>query len=106
VARVERPLERVAGAVARRVPALCPTFTELVRWRGEGDLSRHRLVLPNGEPLGVRHCVHQVGTTEDWVVVLDTGFKLGLQQLLHRGRWLRPLVTRPQMSQTILYLVP
>ena len=104
VARREASLERVADALSRRVPAFAPTFTELVRWRGEGELSRHRLVLPSGEPLRIRHCVHQVAVTEDWVVILDTGFKLGLQQLLHRGSWLRPLVTRPQMSQTVFYL--
>ncbi len=104
-ARAERGLERVAGAVARHVSALAPTFTELVRFRGAGALERHPLVLPDGRPLGVRHCIHQVAASEDWVVLLDTGFKLGFQQLLHRTSWPRRLVTRPQMAQTILYLV-
>lgn len=120
---LERRLERLTTRMDRRVerlldeylPRFVPdTFTDVIRWDGEGGLERWRLVLPTGAEVAIEQSIHQVAVTREHVVVLETGFKIGLQSgfddpIPHGDlveRTLRAILTRPQLPYTALYLVP
>lgn len=66
-------------------------FLYLMRWDGLGDIERWRVKLPNGDYAEIRESVHQVAATRDYVVLMDTSFKLDLDQFLF-WRDLRSLV--------------
>ena len=57
-------------------------FVYLIRWDGSGKLERWNLVLPDGSPLRIEQTMHQIGISEDYVVLMDTAFSTGLEQLL------------------------
>jgi len=88
-------------------------FVYLIRWDGKGNLERWKLVLPDGTPARIEQTVHQVGVTQDYVILMDTSLKFGLEQILNNPvpqskeveRVLRSLLTRPQSPNTTLYLV-
>ena len=88
-------------------------FVYLIRWDGKGELERWKLVLPDGTPARIEQTVHQVGITRDYVVLMDTSLKFGLEQILNNPlpfskeaeRVLRSLLTRPQLPDTTLYVV-
>ncbi len=110
--RVDRALEALLD---EHLPRFVPdTFTDLIRWDGAGALERWRLVLPSGDEVSIAQSIHQVAVTRDHVVVLETGFKIGLQSgyddpvpsgdLVERT--VRAIVTRAQLPVTTLYVVP
>jgi len=91
-------------------------FTYLLRWRGDGDLERWSLTLPDGSPLTIRQTLHQMAVTRDYIVLIDASFKFSPDQLFntihpfHRDnklleRFIRDLLTGPQMPETLLYIV-
>jgi carotenoid cleavage dioxygenase-like enzyme len=90
-----------------------PNFLYLIRWDGIGDLERWRLVLPDGLPVKIEQSVHQIGVTEDYIIIIDTAFKVGVEQLLNNPlpdseqieNSLRVLLTRPQSPESNIYLV-
>ncbi|MCB9592410.1 MAG: carotenoid oxygenase family protein [Sandaracinaceae bacterium] len=106
---------RAEDVIARFVPSLVPdSFTDLVRWDGQGALERFRLVLPRGDELHIRQSVHQVAVTREHVVILETGFKIGVQSAFNNPlpdtdffeRLARWGLTRPQLPYTAFYVVP
>ncbi len=82
-------------------------------WTGEGEMTATSLMLPSGEPVVIKQTVHQVALTKDHLVLLDTGFKFGVAQLFNNpmpddprlDAFIRELLDKPQMNQTILYVV-
>ncbi|MCL1466970.1 carotenoid oxygenase family protein [Argonema galeatum] len=58
-------------------------FVYLLRWKGDGSLERWKLVLPDGSPLRIEQTMHQIGITKDYIILLDTAFTTGLEQLLN-----------------------
>lgn len=88
-------------------------FTYLVRWDGTGSLERWKLVLPDGSPVKIEQSVHQIGVTKDFIVIIDTAFKVGVDQILNNPlpdtakteRGLRILLTRPQFPDSKIYIV-
>ncbi|HJL19847.1 MAG TPA: carotenoid oxygenase family protein [Sandaracinaceae bacterium LLY-WYZ-13_1] len=108
--RVDRELERLTD---RYLPFVPDTFTDLVRWNGAGPLERWRLVLPDDEEVRIQQSVHQVAVTREHVVILETGFKIGLQSGFNDpvphtdsvDRLMRALLTRPQLPYTAFYVV-
>jgi carotenoid cleavage dioxygenase-like enzyme len=51
------------------------TFTDLVRWDGQGALVRWRVVdLVDGAPVVIRQSVHQLAVTRGHVILVDTAF--------------------------------
>jgi hypothetical protein len=67
-----------------------------------------------GEPIRILQTMHQIGVTRDYVVLMDTSLKFGLEQILDRPiplsrtfqRAFRSLLTRPQNPFTTLFLIP
>jgi carotenoid cleavage dioxygenase-like enzyme len=118
VRRLERATtrldRRVEAFIDRFLPFIPDTFTDLVRWDGEGAFERWRLVLPSGREVSIEQSIHQIAVTEKHVVVLETGFKIGMQSAFNDpvpkidaiDRLLRAVLTRPQLPYTALYVVP
>lgn len=105
---------KVEDVIASFVPHLVPdSFTELVRWDGQGALQRYRLVLESEREVHVRQSVHQVAVTKDHVVILETGFKIGMQSAFNNPlpdsdvfeRLARYLLTERQLPYTVFYVL-
>lgn len=58
-------------------------FVYLIRWNGSGHLERWKLVLPDGSPVRIEQTIHQIGISQDYVVLMDTAFSTGIEQLLN-----------------------
>ena len=109
--RIDR---RVEAFIDRYLPFVPDTFTDLVRWDGAGAFERWRLVLPNGREVSIKQSIHQIAVTEKHVIVLETGFKIGMQSAFNDpiprtdaiDKLLRAVLTRPQLPYTALYVVP
>lgn len=68
--------------MAQSMKMVVEDFTYLICWKGQKNPIRWNLVLPDGSPVRIKQTVHQIGITEDYVILLDTSFKTGLGQLL------------------------
>lgn len=88
-------------------------FVHLLRWNGGDKLDRWEVVLPNGAPLGIDQSMHQVGATRQYIVLMDTAFKLGPEQIIpnpipgyeQASQTLRSLLNYAQFVDTKVYLV-
>jgi hypothetical protein len=88
-------------------------FVYLLRWDGKGDIERWKLLLPDGSPVKIEQSVHQIGVTKDYIVIIDTAFKVGVDQILNNPlpdnepleKTLRVLLTRPQSPDSNIYIV-
>lgn len=88
-------------------------FVDLICWDGSGDLQKWRVLHPNGTPVFVQETMHQIGVTRDYIVLMDTAFKLGPEQILPNplpGRQslettFRDLFDTPLPADTAVYLV-
>ncbi len=88
-------------------------FVYLIRWDGVSNIERWKLVLPDGTPVKIQQSMHQIGVTEDYVVLMDTAFTTGLEQVINNPfphskgveRIIRELLSRPALPDSILYIV-
>jgi hypothetical protein len=89
-------------------------FVDLIRWRDGNALDRWRVVLANGDNLKIHQTLHQMWATKQHIVLLDTAFKISLEELLpyERGaivedaeRLFRDLTDIPQLADTPIYIV-
>ncbi|MDY7014976.1 MAG: carotenoid oxygenase family protein, partial [Cyanobacteriota bacterium] len=86
-------------------------ITYVIRWDGKGDLERWKLVNTDGTPVTIQQTTHQIGVTEDYVVLMDTSLKIGLAQLIalkneKLDRFVREKLDYPQLPDSSIYLVP
>jgi len=96
-----------------RVPNVPEDFTNLIRWDGTGAPEKFRLMLNARERVEIRQSIHQVCVTEHYVVILDTAFKIGLDQGFNdpipggdvADKALRAYATDPQPDDTVFYIV-
>jgi carotenoid cleavage dioxygenase-like enzyme len=103
---IQRFFEQVTGIDVQN-------FVYLIRWDGIGNLERWKLILSDGTSVKIEQSMHQIGVTKDYVVLMDTSFKVGLEQVLNNPfpeskefeKFLRMLLTRPQLPDTTLYIV-
>ena len=94
-------------------------FVYLLRWDGKSRLQRWQVMLPRTlglpirRPVQIEQSMHQVGVSRQYVVLMDTAFKLGPEQLIPNPlpgntdteRVLRQVLNFPQLPYTNLYLV-
>ncbi|WP_445240750.1 carotenoid oxygenase family protein [Microcoleus vaginatus] len=88
-------------------------FVYLIRWDGVTHLERWTLVNPDGSPVSIKQTIHQIGVTKDYVILMDTAFSTGLDQLLTNPfpdnkeleRILRDLLESPPSPDSIIYIV-
>jgi carotenoid cleavage dioxygenase-like enzyme len=88
-------------------------FVYLIRWDGVGELERWKLVLPDRTPVKITQSLHQIGCTCDYIVLMDTDFKMGMDQVVNNPfpnhkeleRLFRNLLTRPVSPNSTVYIV-
>ncbi|MGD2180372.1 carotenoid oxygenase family protein [Lusitaniella coriacea] len=86
-------------------------ITYVLRWDGSDNLERWKLMNPDGTPVTIQQTMHQIGVTEDYIVLMDTSLKIGLSQLVtlkdqKLDRLVRKLLDYPQLPDSTIYLVP
>ncbi len=104
---------RVDGWVRNADPKATGNYVYLVRWDGHGALERWKLVLPNGESVIIDQTMHQIGVTQDYILLADTAFSFGLEQILNNPfpespefeKLLRSFLASRQNPISALYVV-
>ncbi|WP_317618971.1 carotenoid oxygenase family protein [Laspinema olomoucense] len=88
-------------------------FLYLVRWDGSGDLQKWQ-VLHQGFPLKIKQSTHQMGLTENYLVLIDTAFKISVEEILptrpnkksaQLEKWLRNIFDHPQLKDNTVYII-
>ena len=91
-------------------------FIRLIRWDGKGKFQTWEVVLEEAgkrTPIQIRQTIHQIAVTKEYVILADTVFKLGPEQLLTNplpqhpqlSRLLRNLLSYRQDANTHLYII-
>jgi carotenoid cleavage dioxygenase-like enzyme len=89
-------------------------FVYVIRWDGKSRLQKWKVVHPSGCPVKISQSMHQIGITEDYIVLMDTAFKFLLEELLPPEnsrkavdieRVLRNLLDTPQLPDNNIYIV-
>ncbi len=62
---------------------LSKDFVYIMCWDGQGSLKRWKLVNHDKTPVRIKQSMHQIGLTEDYVVLMDTSFTTGIDQLIN-----------------------
>ncbi len=89
-------------------------FVYLIRWDGAGDLERWRVVLPDKTPVKIEQTMHQIGMSQDYIILMDSAFQFGLEQVINNpvpnskavDKTIQAILGRPQSPNTTLYIIP
>lgn len=94
---------------------LFTNFVYVIRWDGKSRLQTWKVVHPTtGCPVKISQSMHQIGITEDYIVLMDTAFKFLLEELLPAEtstkaidieRIIRNLIDTPQLPDNNIYIV-
>ncbi len=88
-------------------------FVDLLVWDGQGALRKWR-VLHNGKPIKILQSTHQIGVTEDYILLIDTAFKFAIEELLpslktkegdELERIIREALERKQLPDNYVYII-
>jgi hypothetical protein len=88
-------------------------FVDLVAWDGSGELQKWR-ILDRGLPINIKQSTHQIGITQDYILIIDTAFKISIEELLppltkrnaeQIEKWIRNVLDHPQFANNYAYLV-
>jgi len=93
-------------------------FVYLIRWDGNsvGGLQKWEVLLPNCVPIRIEQSMHQMGLTKDYIVLVDTAFKIVVEDLLpkfkNKKNWskaaqsiARQFLSYPQLPYVNAYIV-
>jgi carotenoid cleavage dioxygenase-like enzyme len=91
-------------------------FVYLLSWDGQGELQKWEVVVQDGNefvPIRIEQSMHQLAVTQDYIVLMDTVFKLGLEQLLTNplpdaplvDRWIRDIADFRESPETTIYII-
>lgn len=88
-------------------------FVYLIRWNGQSYLERWKVVLPDGSPVKIKQTMHQIGLSQDYIVLMDTAFVTGVQQVINNPipeykkleRLLREILQRPANPDSLIYII-
>lgn len=89
-------------------------FVYLIRWNGRGNLERWQLILADGSPVKIEQTMHQIGATKDYIVLMDTAFSTGTEQVLNNPFpenkqaeiTFRDILEDPPTPDSYIYIVP
>lgn len=56
-------------------------YVYVMRWKGSGNLQKWE-VRHNGRSIKIKQSIHQMAVTEDYIVLLDTAFKVSIEELV------------------------
>jgi hypothetical protein len=88
-------------------------FVELMRWEGSGSLQKWK-VRHKGFSIKIKQSIHQMAVTENYIVLLDTAFKVSVGELLPSvnkkiyksiEKFLRNSLVQPQLSDNSFYII-
>jgi carotenoid cleavage dioxygenase-like enzyme len=88
-------------------------FMFLLAWDGNGPMKRWELEDQTGDKLAIYECMHQLGITEDFIILTDCSFKFAMDLLFDNPfpeskvieRLIRRLSTVKMEAFTTVYLV-
>lgn len=80
---VQNIIQQNIDILARLIGENINDFVYLIRWDGTGYLERWKLLLPDGSPVRIKQTIHQIGVTKDYVILMDTSFITGIEQVLN-----------------------
>ena len=58
-------------------------FVYVMKWDATENLQKWKIVDSRGKPIKIRQSMHQVGITEKYVVLIDTSFAIGIEQMIN-----------------------
>ncbi|MBD2497118.1 carotenoid oxygenase family protein [Nostoc sp. FACHB-280] len=98
----------------KKLPIEITDFVSVMCWDGETSVKQWQLVLPDNSPVKIEQTIHQIGVTKDYVVIMDTAFTMGIEQVLnnplpHYKRLeniLRDILEEPPLPYSAVYIVP
>jgi carotenoid cleavage dioxygenase-like enzyme len=86
-------------------------FIYLLRWDGD-KIKKWKVVDSNKKSVKIRQSMHQIGISRDYIVLIDTAFKTGLEQILvdpianKQGlEKYRDIINYPQSPRTRFYVI-
>jgi Retinal pigment epithelial membrane protein len=86
--------------------------TYIIRWDGSKDVQKWQVEYTDGteiKPLKIKQTIHQMGLSADYIVLIDTAFKLGFEGVFLNPPWLAKKIRQwfgePQLSYTNLYII-
>jgi len=118
----QKPVDAVIG-LAQSFGWVAREDLFLVRWNGDTDqFDSWRVTLPNGESIQIEQTTHQMGITQDYILVADTAFKVTIEDIFPSLLWVdglnrfeeglldwlqfqRGYLAYPLLKDTILYLI-
>ncbi|MCU0446558.1 MAG: carotenoid oxygenase family protein [Microscillaceae bacterium] len=86
----------------------------LMRWNGKpGNLDKWNIVDQTGKNLVIEQCMHQMGLTQDYIILADSSFKFAIDILINNpfpnnykiDRFIRAVTASPMLPYLSLYLV-
>ncbi|PZV84379.1 retinal pigment epithelial membrane protein [Algoriphagus aquaeductus] len=88
-------------------------FMNLLLWKGEGALTSWTLSDQDGSKLAIYECMHQMGLTEDYIILTDCSFKFAMDMLFDNPfpeskiieRLIRRLATVKMEPFTTTYII-
>nr|WP_277882695.1 carotenoid oxygenase family protein [Oscillatoria sp. FACHB-1406] len=99
--------------IPERLNIFTGDFVDILQWDGAGNLKRWE-VKYNGRSIKIKQSIHQMAVTEDYIVLLDTAFKVSVEELLPTltnkkyqqfEKFLRNFFDRPQLSDNSFYII-
>jgi len=88
-------------------------FVYLIRWDGNHYLERWKLILSDGSPIKIKQTIHQIGISKDYILLMDTAFITGLEQIINHPfpnrkkleETLREVLEKPENPDSVIYLI-
>lgn len=86
---------------------------KLLRWNGKVKLDEWTIVNENGDPIAINYNMHQLGFSEDYVILCDTNFKFTLDVMINFpfqndatiDKFIRELLSGAMDDFSTMYLV-
>lgn len=117
--RLVRPFQKIASLFEKKIRHKIQQvlglsdFIYILQWDGSSRLRKWRVVDCCGKPLRIDQTMHQIGCSKDFIVLIDSSLKFGIEQILNRPlpfsrsvrRIARALLTRPQAPDTRIFCV-
>ena len=85
----------------------------LMKWTGEGELKKWLLKDQNGNSLKIVECMHQMGMTQDYIILTDCSFKFSTDLMVNNpfpkshklDAFMRWMLSTPMEPFTTTYIV-
>jgi carotenoid cleavage dioxygenase-like enzyme len=86
----------------------------LMRWNGKpGNLDKWNVIDQSGKNLVIDQCMHQMGITQDFIILADSSFKFAIDILINNpfphnykiDRFIRAVTAAPMLPYLTLYLI-